>query len=164
MRNRDPESNAGAHRFLALFERGENAVARISLNFVLRHEEIDQLDDRVPALRRLHLGNDLLGGKYAGERHAQVACGERSVSSSLSKTSGHLAAASSRFICHVERRRDIFVLTERTFLGSPGMTESLRLSLSTGTSVAATAASAHRTYRRWRGWRDYRDRTCSHRT
>ena len=62
MRNRNSKPDAGAHRFLALFERGENAVAIGGLDFAQPHEQIDQFHDRRPTLGRLHLGNNLLGG------------------------------------------------------------------------------------------------------
>src|SRR5256714_6817072 len=60
VRNRDAKPDAGTHRFLALLERGQNAVAILRFDFSLGDEEIDQLDDGAPTLRRFHLGNDLL--------------------------------------------------------------------------------------------------------
>ena len=63
MWNRDAETDASTHRFFALFERGENAVAIVRFDFVETDEQIDQLDDGRPTFSRLHLGDDLLGGK-----------------------------------------------------------------------------------------------------
>ena len=63
MRNGDSESDARAHRFLALFKRGKYRVAIWWLNFAKANEQINQLDDRRPALRCFHLGDDLLGRK-----------------------------------------------------------------------------------------------------
>src|SRR5450432_914931 len=61
MRNGDAEAYSGAHRFLALFQGSENALAVSRIDFALTHQQFDQLDDRGPALGRLHLRNDLLG-------------------------------------------------------------------------------------------------------
>ena len=61
VRNGDAETDAGAHRFLALFERGENAFAILRLDLAQADQQIDQLDDGRPTFGRLHLGNDLLG-------------------------------------------------------------------------------------------------------
>ena len=63
MRNGDPETNPGAHRFFALFERGEDAVAVVRFEFAETHEQIDQFDDGRPTLSCRHLRDDLLGGK-----------------------------------------------------------------------------------------------------
>src|ERR1700687_2652124 len=63
MRDGDPETDSGTHRFFALFERREDAVAILRLDFAETHKQIDQLDDGRPTLGRLHLGDDLLGGK-----------------------------------------------------------------------------------------------------
>ena len=63
MRNGNPETDAGAHRFFALFQRGEDAVAIVRFDFAETHEQIDQLDDGRPTLSCGHLGDDLLGGK-----------------------------------------------------------------------------------------------------
>ena len=63
MRNRDTETDAGAHGFFALFERGENAVAVFGFDFAEVDKQIDQRDDGRPTLGRLHLGDDLLARK-----------------------------------------------------------------------------------------------------
>jgi hypothetical protein len=63
MRNGDPESDARAHGFLALFKRRQNAVAILGFDFAQANQKIDQLDDGRPTVRRLHLGDDLLGRK-----------------------------------------------------------------------------------------------------
>src|SRR5438105_5603130 len=63
MWNRDPETDAGAHCFLALLERSENAVPVLRFDLVETDEQIDELDDGRPTLSGLHLGDDLLGGK-----------------------------------------------------------------------------------------------------
>ena len=62
MRNGDPEANTGAHGFLALFERRQNAVPVRGFDFVQPNEQVDQLDNGRPTLCRLHLRDDLLGG------------------------------------------------------------------------------------------------------
>ena len=61
MWNGDPKTDAGAHGFFALFQGRKNAIAAGWFDFLLGHEQIDQLDDGAPTLRRLHLRNDLLG-------------------------------------------------------------------------------------------------------
>ena len=63
MGNGDAESDAGAHGFLALFERSQNAFAVLGFYFAETNEEIDQLDNGRPTVGRLHLGDDLLGRK-----------------------------------------------------------------------------------------------------
>ena len=63
MGNGDAETDAGAHRFLALFERSEDAFAIGWFDLAKANQQIDQLDDGRPTLGRLHLGNDLLCGK-----------------------------------------------------------------------------------------------------
>src|SRR5215468_9176232 len=61
--NGDAEPDAGAHRFLALFERGQNRVAVCGLDFAQVDEQINQFDDGRPTLGGLHLRDDLLGRK-----------------------------------------------------------------------------------------------------
>jgi len=61
MRNGDPKTDAGAHGFLPLFQGRKNAIPAGWIDFLLSHEQINQLDDGGPALGRLHLRNDLLG-------------------------------------------------------------------------------------------------------
>ena len=62
MWNGDTEADAGAHSFLALFERGQNAVPIGGFDFVQPNEQINQFDDCRPTLCCLHLRDDLLGG------------------------------------------------------------------------------------------------------
>src|SRR5436190_22281624 len=62
MWNGDTEADAGAHRFLALFERRQNAVPIGSFDFVQPYEQISQLDDCRPTLSCLHVRYDLIGG------------------------------------------------------------------------------------------------------
>ncbi len=62
VRNGDAKTDAGAHRFLALLQGGEDAVAILRFDLAQTDEQIDQLDDGGPTLGRLHLRDDLLGG------------------------------------------------------------------------------------------------------
>jgi len=71
MRNGNPKTDPCAHRFLALLERGEDGVAAGGIDFPQADEQVNQLDDRGPAFRRFHLGNDLLGREKADQRHAE---------------------------------------------------------------------------------------------
>ena len=63
MWNGDTEPDSCAHGFFALSERGENRIAIGGFNLAKADEQIDQLDNGRPALRRFHLRNDLLGRK-----------------------------------------------------------------------------------------------------
>jgi hypothetical protein len=63
MWNGDPESDSGAHSFLALSKRGKNRIAICGFYFAKSNEQIDQLDDGRPAFRCFHLWDDLLGRK-----------------------------------------------------------------------------------------------------
>ena len=63
VRNGNPKSDASAHRFLALLQRGQNALAIRTFDFAQANKQIDQLDDGRPTLGRPHLGDDLLGRK-----------------------------------------------------------------------------------------------------
>ena len=70
MGNGNSETDAGAHRFLALFECRQNPVAVFWFDLTARDQQIHQLDDRVPAFRRFHLWDDLFGGKKLSQGHA----------------------------------------------------------------------------------------------
>ena len=61
VRDRNAVSDPGAQRFFPLFERRQDAVAIFRFDFALGDEEVGELNDGAPTLRRFHLGNDLLG-------------------------------------------------------------------------------------------------------
>ena len=69
VRDGDAEPYARAHRFLALLQGGEDAVAVVRGNAVARHQQVHDLGDRRPPLGRLHLGNNLPDGEQARQGH-----------------------------------------------------------------------------------------------
>src|SRR5205807_8800724 len=70
MRNGNTETDTGAHRFFALFERCQNSITIFRFDLAARDQQIDQLNDGVPALGRLHFRDDLISGKKLSQRHA----------------------------------------------------------------------------------------------
>src|SRR5437867_10151991 len=83
MWNGNAEADAGAHGFFALFQRRENSIPIFRCDLGARDQQIDQLNDGVPALGRLHFRDDLISGKKLSQRHADssgagsLSCGLR---------------------------------------------------------------------------------------
>ena len=60
VRDADAETDAGAHRGLALLDHSRNGVVMLGGNLARRHQVIDQLINRFPAVGRPQVSDDLL--------------------------------------------------------------------------------------------------------
>jgi len=70
MRDPHPESDARAHAGLTFFDHVGDGFSISRPDLVAGNEKVDQLFDGFPARGRLHLGNDLLFGKYFAQQHS----------------------------------------------------------------------------------------------
>lgn len=70
VRNTDAEADAGAHRLFALLDDRGDVLAVFGRNSARRHQLFDEFVDRLPAIGRPHLGDDLSRGENVREVHS----------------------------------------------------------------------------------------------